>query len=433
MNPPEAGKQPGKDPGLHKRRSFLGELKKRQVYQAAGAYAVVAWGVTEILDGVISRFGWPDWLAILTVILFVTGFPVAMFLAWVFDWTPEGVRKEEPWSATGRVSIAIALLFLVAGSAGLFWLINPSGLVRTEQVGIGVLPCRYRGPDDFAFRAEGAAMAVSDMLAYVDALRVVEFGSLMKLSRGNVRTSELGDRAGLEWLVECRLVQELNSLRIDASLVEVQSDESSPLINLDVADTAMVTAMESVAQAVVVSLDIPGARQRPFAWNGRLTSHSPSLDAWLKGENALLKGTVSDLGLARALFRSAQTAPGFDLARVREAQTMILIMEAEPPSSERERVAGLNAIELMLDAAEAANPALAETYAARMRLEILRTRFNTQPEPDLAALRRWLRQALDLRPSYAEPYRLMGQALADAGKNSEAAELLELADTLSVQ
>jgi hypothetical protein len=153
-------RDPGKNdsaPSYIGQTSFLAELRKRRVFRAAAGYAVVAWGATEILDGVISRFGWPDWIATLVVILFVVGFPVAMFLAWVFDWTGEGVRRTEPWTATGGLSIVIAIVVLAAGSAGLFWLINPSGVARVEQTGIAVLPCRFRGEPEFAFRGEGVA------------------------------------------------------------------------------------------------------------------------------------------------------------------------------------------------------------------------------------------------------------------------------------
>ena len=155
-------KVPDDAPAPAARTSLFAELQKRRVVRAAIAYAVVAWGITEILDGVISRFGWPDWIATLVVIVFVVGFPVAMFLAWVFDWTKDGIRRTEPGTAVGGMSIVLAIIFLIGATAGLFWLINPSGIVRVEQTGIAVLPCRYRGEPDLAFRGEGLAEIINE-------------------------------------------------------------------------------------------------------------------------------------------------------------------------------------------------------------------------------------------------------------------------------
>ena len=63
MTDQRSGETPDKDAVPDAPSSFFAELKKRRVYRVAIGYAVVAWGGTEILDGVISRLGWPDWLA----------------------------------------------------------------------------------------------------------------------------------------------------------------------------------------------------------------------------------------------------------------------------------------------------------------------------------------------------------------------------------
>ncbi|NIP18638.1 MAG: hypothetical protein GWM87_11100, partial [Xanthomonadales bacterium] len=190
MSPAGDERTPDSHSGEKPGKSLFAELKERQVFQAAGAYAVVAWGATEILDGVISRFGWPDWIATLAVIIFVTGFPVAMFLAWVFDWTPQGIKRDEPWTAMGWASMVAATVFLFAGSGALFWLINPSGVARIEQTGVAVLPCRYRGAPEYAFRAEGFAGIINDQLAHVPQLRVLEFATVVDVAARNLRTAD---------------------------------------------------------------------------------------------------------------------------------------------------------------------------------------------------------------------------------------------------
>ena len=67
--------------------SFFFELRKRKVLQTAAIYGAVAWGVTEVAVTVVEQLFLPQWVATLAVIGFVVGFPVAMFLAWTFDFT----------------------------------------------------------------------------------------------------------------------------------------------------------------------------------------------------------------------------------------------------------------------------------------------------------------------------------------------------------
>ena len=108
------------------KRSFFTELRKRKVVQAAAIYGAVAWGVTEVLVTVVEQLFLPQWVSTLAVIGFVVGFPVAMFLSWTFDITADGIERTTVTSRRGKASIVASLLLLVAGTAGLFFLIRPS-------------------------------------------------------------------------------------------------------------------------------------------------------------------------------------------------------------------------------------------------------------------------------------------------------------------
>ncbi len=106
--------------------SFYTELLKRKVVQAAAIYVAVAWGVTEILVTVVEQLFLPQWVSTLAVIGFVVGFPVTMFLAWIFDITPDGIQRVSVSSRRGKVGITVSSVLLVAGTAGLFLLIKPT-------------------------------------------------------------------------------------------------------------------------------------------------------------------------------------------------------------------------------------------------------------------------------------------------------------------
>src|SRR5438477_8342208 len=105
-------------------RNFFAELKRRNVYKVAVAYAVVAWLVIQIATQVFPFFEIPNWAVRLIVLLLILGFPVALILAWAFEITPEGIKRAEdvPPSEsmrrkTGRklVGVTVALAIVALG------------------------------------------------------------------------------------------------------------------------------------------------------------------------------------------------------------------------------------------------------------------------------------------------------------------------------
>src|SRR5690349_8176616 len=103
--------------------SFLSELKRRKVYRVAVAYAVVAWLLIQAGSILFPTFEAPLWVMKVFVTAVVLGFPVALILAWAFELTPEGIKREEevapPESTTGKTSgkwtaIVIAAALLAA-------------------------------------------------------------------------------------------------------------------------------------------------------------------------------------------------------------------------------------------------------------------------------------------------------------------------------
>src|SRR6266404_4478811 len=104
-------------------KSFFGELKRRNVYKVAVAYAVVAWLVIQIATQVFPFFEIPNWAVRLVVLLLILGFPVALVLAWAFEITPEGIKLEKdvapsesirPRNGRKLIGITIALAVVAA-------------------------------------------------------------------------------------------------------------------------------------------------------------------------------------------------------------------------------------------------------------------------------------------------------------------------------
>src|ERR1700680_5113681 len=75
--------------------SFFAELRRRNVYKVAVAYAVVSWLLVQVATQVFPFLEIPNWVVRLVIALVVIGFPIALVLAWAFEATPEGIKRTE--------------------------------------------------------------------------------------------------------------------------------------------------------------------------------------------------------------------------------------------------------------------------------------------------------------------------------------------------
>src|SRR4051812_2628341 len=106
--------------------NFFVELKRRNVYKVAVAYAVVAWLLIQAASILFPTFEAPPWVMKILVVVIVLGFPVALILSWAFEITPEGIKLESEITPnqsitrrTGRKIVAVTVAFAVV-AAGLF-------------------------------------------------------------------------------------------------------------------------------------------------------------------------------------------------------------------------------------------------------------------------------------------------------------------------
>src|SRR5437660_5729894 len=84
--------------------SFFSELKRRNVYKVAVAYAVVGWVIAQIATQIFPFLEIPNWVVRLIIVLIAIGFPIALVIAWAFEATPEGIKrtKDVDLTATAR-------------------------------------------------------------------------------------------------------------------------------------------------------------------------------------------------------------------------------------------------------------------------------------------------------------------------------------------
>ena len=84
--------------------SFFDELRRRNVFRVGAAYAVIAWLLLQVADIVIDNIGAPEWVIQIFMLALLLGFPLALFFAWAFELTPEGLKKEKDVDRTQSIT-----------------------------------------------------------------------------------------------------------------------------------------------------------------------------------------------------------------------------------------------------------------------------------------------------------------------------------------
>ena len=84
--------------------SLFRELKRRNVFRVGAAYVVVAWLIMQVVDVVLGNIEAPGWVFQVILLLLAIGFPLSLLIAWVYELTPDGIRKESEVSGSASIT-----------------------------------------------------------------------------------------------------------------------------------------------------------------------------------------------------------------------------------------------------------------------------------------------------------------------------------------
>ncbi len=251
-----------------KEGSFFSELSKRKVVQTAAIYGAVAWGVTEVVVTVVDQLFLPQWVSTLAVIFFVVGFPVAMFLAWTFDFTSEGIRRTTVTSRRGTASIVASMVLLVAGTAGLFFLIKPSlqvsegahaTVLDIEANSIAVMPFTDAGVrQQDAYVVSGISDELRDQLTRVADLQVAARSSSVAAVEQGMDAVSSSQKLGVAYLVEGNVRSQGGVLRVSVQLINGQNGLTDWSETFERGPRELLSLQNEVVKAVISHL-LPGA------------------------------------------------------------------------------------------------------------------------------------------------------------------------------
>src|SRR4029078_477936 len=170
-------------------RNIFTELKRRNVYKVAVAYAVVGWLLIQVATQVFPFLEIPNWTIRLVILLTALGFPIALIIAWAFELTPEGIKRTEAADAArqhSRGGMWIAVIVVAATlSLGLFFLgrytagratprVNDPAARPNTQKSIAVLPLvNTSGDPSNEYFSDGLSEELTAVLAKIPELKVI--------------------------------------------------------------------------------------------------------------------------------------------------------------------------------------------------------------------------------------------------------------------
>ena len=217
--------------------SFLGEIKRRKVFQVAAVYLVVSWLIMQVIDVVNEPLNLPDWFDTAVIVALAIGLPIALILAWAFDVTPDGVVKDQGGHEaehSGGRRIEYVLIGLLA--VAMVWVlyrveIDPADqsikLVADEAASdvlpnsIAVLLCDNLSPDpDNAYFAAGIHESTLNQLAKIRDLVVIARTSMLQYAEDPLPIPEIAKALKVATVMECSVRYANGRVLITAQLID---------------------------------------------------------------------------------------------------------------------------------------------------------------------------------------------------------------------
>jgi TolB-like protein/predicted Zn-dependent protease len=328
-------------------KNFFAELKRRNVYKVAVAYAVVGWLVIQISSTVLPTFHAPEWVVQTLMVLVALGFPIALVLAWAFELTPEGIKRAEDvlpnesiTRKTGRklVGITIALSVIAAGMLVIQLLrskANNSAVVSPAPVAnaaaeissksIAVLPFDNLSSDkENAYFAEGIQDEILTRLAKIAALKVISRTSTQKYKSAPDNLRDIGKQLGVANLLEGSVQKIANAVHVNVQLIRAANDEHlwAESYNRKLDDVFAVEGEVAGAIAEQLNAKLSGAEKQEVA--ARPTNNPEAYDAYLHGLAFFERPDLLGADLRNAvesLEKAVRLDPNFALAWARLSNT----------------------------------------------------------------------------------------------------------------
>jgi TolB-like protein len=397
--------------------NFFSELKRRNVYKVAVAYAVVGWLIAQIATQIFPFLEIPNWVVRLVIALVAIGFPITLIIAWAFEATPEGIKRTEVADAMPTTkgqkrhvwmyvvvigaAISVALFFLgrytVGNNATLRQ--NDAATISLPEKSIAVLPFDNlsRDPDN-AYFAEGVQDEILTRLAKVADLKVISRTSTQRFKSAPSDLRDIAKQLGVMNILEGSVQKANDQVRVNVQLINAMNDSHLWAEIYDRKLTDIFATESDIAKTIAETLQAKLTGSEKTAMSKEPTANSEAYELYLKGRFYWNKRRGADLLKAIDYFNQAIAKdPNYALAYSGLADSYLLLppygAAAPKDSVPQAKVAVKKALEL--------DDTLAEAHASSARII---SGFDFDSIKAIAEFKR----ALQLNPNYATAHHWFG-------------------------
>lgn len=424
---------------------LIAELKRRNVFRMAGLYLVAAWLILQVANNILPVFGTPPWVLKTLIITLAIGLVPVIALSWAFEFTPEGLKRDEEVDAgsTEARNTARRLNHLLIGVLALavtYFAVDkfiigrapaPEAAVaaavqkaaaQQERPSIAVLPFDNRSAvAEDAFFVDGMHDDILTQLSKISGLKVISRTSVETFRDSKLPIRDIARQLGVKTILEGGVQRGGNRVRINMQLIDAETDTHLWAETYDRELTAEnIFAIQSeVTAAITGSLKATLTEGEKAGLDDIPTKSLAAWEAFQLGKQQRAKRTSSALADAEAHFKKAIALdPNFLLAQVLLADTYI----SQVWYSGKDLNQQLKQASTLIDAVLKVQPAMPEALSSAGAIALY--------SGDLEAGERQLRHVLALQPDYVPALHVMADHLPSVGKADEALVLISRAIVL---
>jgi adenylate cyclase len=405
-------------------KNFFAELKRRNVYKVAIAYAVIAWLLMQIATQVFPFLEIPNWAIRLVIMLLVLGFPIALVMAWAFELTPEGLKRTEMADAepaTPSRNKAWIYVVIVAGaiSVGVFFLGRYTSSNQSAQLpvkSIAVLPLvNESGDASQDYFSDGLTEELINSLGQIRQLRVIGRNSSFQFKGKAQDSRTISQALGVANLLEGSVRKVADRVRIAVQLVRATDGSQLWSQSYDRELKDILAVQEEIAAEIseTLRLKLTGAERQQLA--KRPTENLKAFQYYLQGRTYRQRNTREDVLAAIGYYeRALEEDRNYALAYAGLAETYSFLGALTYIASNE----GRRKLEEAARKAFALDENLAEAHVALGLDYVQFAPYN------FSLGDREFRRAIELNPSLAMAHFYLGLSLAREGRLDESVEEL---------
>ncbi|HEV3244020.1 MAG TPA: tetratricopeptide repeat protein [Chthoniobacterales bacterium] len=361
--------------------NFFAELKRRNVYKVAVAYAIVGWLLVQAASILLPTFEAPAWVMKVLVVLLALGFVFAVMISWAFEMTPEGMKRTADvspgdvipyWSKRKFATFIVAVAAIATGLFAYQFLRSkttsaprPSEAATAapgiSQKSIAVLPLlNESGDSKDEYFSDGLSEELIAALAQIKDLKVIGRSSSFRFKDRKEETRTIGEKLGVTTLLEGTVRKQGERVRIVAELINAADGIELWTRTFDRELKDIFAVQQEIAAAVASSLKVTLLGSDERSSTKPATGNTEAHNAYLLGHYHRQRGNLEDYRKAVGYFDEAiRRDPDYALAYAERSEAFTLIGDFSGHGKTEWPKARNDA-----EKAVAIAPALAEAHAA---------------------------------------------------------------------